>query len=150
MSPRKKIGHRAGKSDHKTYCCVVYGVTKDITRKLLCEFFFVKGLFAWFYTIYGSDIPLVFEYTILSIWRNCMKQKSICPHWIWSDLIFFSFHYGFLFYIEYSMERYLKSKSEFYCILTFLLQFFSVISWGIDFAHMGKATIIRKMDYKYF
>lgn len=41
MSPRKKIGHRAGKSDHKTYCCVVYGVTKDITRKLLCDFFFV-------------------------------------------------------------------------------------------------------------
>lgn len=142
MSPRKKIGHRAGKSDHKTYCCVVYGVTKDITRKLLCAFFFfVKGLFALFHTIYSSDIPLLFEYTILSIWKNCMKQKSICPHWIWSDLIF-PFYCGFLFfYIECSTEWYLKSKSEFYCVLTFLLQFF--FRWfaaGIDFAQMVRAS----------
>lgn len=37
---KKNFGHRAGKSDHKTYCCVVFGVTKDITRKLLCVIFF--------------------------------------------------------------------------------------------------------------
>lgn len=113
-------------------------VTKDITRKLLCDFFLcVKGPFAWFYTIYSSDIPLLFEYTILSIWRNCMEQKSICP----LNLIgfnFFLFTVDFFFFLLNALRSDILSQNlSFIVFWRFYCNFFWVISWGIDFAHMG-------------
>lgn len=139
MSPRKKIGHRAGKSDHKTYCCVVYTV---------CDERYNKKTFVWFFFVLKDLLPDFTQYTVVTyhsysntqyyLYGGIAWNRNQYVHWIWSDLIFFfSLWISSFFLLNALRSDILSQNLSFIVFWRFYCNFFWVISWGIDFAHMG-------------